>query len=76
VALQGCAGAVQKLAAAYRTAGDTRVGTAIAGGDIARNLDINRNVGGKPPTVPQFNATSSSTRYCRVRGITTGAVKG
>ena len=73
---RGASAAVQELAAAYRTAGDTRVGTAIAGGDNARNLDINRNVGGKPPTVSQFNATSSSTRYCGVHGITTGAVKG
>ncbi len=54
---KGESAAVQELAAAYRKAGGTWVDTAIAGGDNARNTAITRMLGGKPPTVAQFNAT-------------------
>ena len=54
---KGESAAVQELAKAYRKAGGTWVDTAIAGGDNARNTAITRMLGGKPPTVAQFNAT-------------------
>jgi glucose/mannose transport system substrate-binding protein len=54
---RGESAAVQELAAAYRKAGGTWVDTAIAGGDNARNTAITRMLGGKPPTVAQFNPT-------------------
>lgn len=53
----GESAAVQELAAAYKAAGGTWVDTAIAGGDNARNATINRIIGGKPPTVAQFNTS-------------------
>jgi glucose/mannose transport system substrate-binding protein len=54
---RGESAAVQELARAYAQAGGTWVDTAIAGGDNARNTAITRMLGGKPPTVAQFNAT-------------------
>ncbi|TAG77542.1 MAG: carbohydrate ABC transporter substrate-binding protein [Burkholderiales bacterium] len=54
---KGESAAVRELAEAYRKAGGTWVDTAIAGGDNARNTAITRMLGGKPPTVAQFNAT-------------------
>ncbi len=54
---KGESAAVQELAKAYRQAGGSWVDTAIAGGDNARNTAITRMLGGKPPTVAQFNAT-------------------
>jgi glucose/mannose transport system substrate-binding protein len=55
---QGESLAVKVLADAYRKAGGTWVDTAVAGGDNARNIAINRMAGGKPPTVAQFQATT------------------
>lgn len=53
----GESAAVQELASAYKAAGGQWVDTAIAGGDAARNTTINRIIGGKPPTVAQFNTS-------------------
>ncbi len=53
----GESAAVQELAKAYKAAGGQWVDSAIAGGDAARNTTINRIVGGKPPTVAQFNTS-------------------
>lgn len=54
---KGESAAVQELAKAYTRAGGQWVDAAIAGGDNARNTTITRMLGGKPPTVAQFNAT-------------------
>jgi glucose/mannose transport system substrate-binding protein len=54
---KGESAAVRELAKAYEKAGGTWVDTAIAGGDNARNTAITRMLGGKPPTVAQFNPT-------------------
>lgn len=51
----GESAAVAKLAGAYRAAGGVWTDTAIAGGDQARSVAINRMVGGNPPTAAQFN---------------------
>ncbi|MBC3908360.1 ABC transporter substrate-binding protein [Undibacterium umbellatum] len=51
----GESAAVAKFADAYRAAGGTWADTAIAGGDQARSVAINRMVGGNPPTAAQFN---------------------
>ncbi len=51
----GESAAVAKFAAAYRAAGGTWTDTAIAGGDQARSVAINRMVGGNAPTAAQFN---------------------
>ncbi|MES2038485.1 MAG: ABC transporter substrate-binding protein [Pseudomonadota bacterium] len=51
----GESAAVAKFAEAYRAAGGTWTDTAIAGGDQARSVAINRMVGGNPPTAAQFN---------------------
>jgi glucose/mannose transport system substrate-binding protein len=52
---QGEAAAAKVLADAYRKAGGTWVDTAIANPIQGRNVTVNRMVGGKPPTVAQFN---------------------
>jgi glucose/mannose transport system substrate-binding protein len=52
---QGEAAAAQVLATAYRKAGGVWVDTAIAGPINGRNITVNRMIGGKPPTVAQFN---------------------
>ncbi|MFZ6731112.1 ABC transporter substrate-binding protein [Undibacterium sp. Ji42W] len=51
----GESAAVAKFADAYRAAGGAWTDTAIAGGDQARSVAINRMVGGNPPTAAQFN---------------------
>ena len=51
----GESAAVARLADAYRAAGGVWTDTAIAGGDQARSVAINRMVGGNPPTAAQFN---------------------
>ncbi|MFZ3001266.1 MAG: ABC transporter substrate-binding protein [Undibacterium umbellatum] len=51
----GESAAVAKFADAYRAAGGIWADTAIAGGDQARSVAINRMVGGNPPTAAQFN---------------------
>lgn len=51
----GESAAVAKFADAYRAAGGVWTDTAIAGGDQARSVAINRMVGGNPPTAAQFN---------------------
>jgi len=53
----GESAAVQTLAEAYRAQGGVWVDTAIALGEQARSVTINRIVGGKPPTAAQFNTT-------------------
>ncbi|MFZ6874312.1 ABC transporter substrate-binding protein [Undibacterium sp. Di27W] len=51
----GESAAVARFADAYRAAGGIWTDTAIAGGDQARSVAINRMVGGNPPTAAQFN---------------------
>ena len=51
----GEAKAVKVLAQAYDKAGGVWVDEAVAGGDAARAAGVNRVVGGKPPTMMQFN---------------------
>ncbi|MBI3727164.1 MAG: carbohydrate ABC transporter substrate-binding protein [Burkholderiales bacterium] len=51
----GESAAVAKFAEAYRAVGGVWTDTAIAGGDQARSVAINRMVGGNPPTAAQFN---------------------
>ncbi|WP_342119599.1 ABC transporter substrate-binding protein [Pseudoduganella sp. OTU4001] len=51
----GESAAVKQLATAYRAAGGKWIDTAIAGGDQARAVTLNRMVGGKAPTAAQFN---------------------
>ncbi|MFZ6777973.1 ABC transporter substrate-binding protein [Undibacterium sp. Ji83W] len=51
----GESAAVAKFADAYRAAGGIWTDTAIAGGDQARSVAINRMVGGNPATAAQFN---------------------
>jgi glucose/mannose transport system substrate-binding protein len=53
----GESAAVKKLADAYTAAGGTWVDTAIAGGEAARSVAINRIVGGNPPIAAQFNTS-------------------
>ncbi|MCH8617957.1 ABC transporter substrate-binding protein [Undibacterium sp. TS12] len=53
----GESAAVAKFAGAYRAAGGIWTDTAIAGGDQARSVAINRMVGGNPPTAAQFNVS-------------------
>jgi len=53
----GESAAVKKLADAYKAAGGVWVDTAIALGEQARSVTINRIVGGNPPTAAQFNTT-------------------
>jgi glucose/mannose transport system substrate-binding protein len=53
----GESAAVKQVAQAYRGAGGVWIDTAIAGGDQARAVTINRIVGGNPPTAAQFNTS-------------------
>ena len=53
----GESAAVKKLAEAYAAEGGVWVDTAIALGEQARSVAINRIVGGNPPTAAQFNTT-------------------
>lgn len=53
----GESAAVNSLADAYRAAGGEWVDSAVALGEQARAVTVNRIVGGNPPTVAQFNTT-------------------
>lgn len=53
----GESAAVKKFAQAYNATGGTWVDTAIAGGEQARSVAVNRVVGGNPPTAAQFNTS-------------------
>jgi glucose/mannose transport system substrate-binding protein len=53
----GESAAVDEVARAYRRAGGEWVSTAIAGGDQARAVTVNRILGGDPPTAAQFNTS-------------------
>ncbi len=53
----GESAAVKTLADAYRAAGGTWVDMAVALGEQARSVAINRIVGGNPPTAAQFNTS-------------------
>lgn len=53
----GESAAVKQVAQAYRNAGGVWIDTAIAGGDQARSVTLNRIVGGNPPTAAQFNTS-------------------
>ncbi|HZX27511.1 MAG TPA: ABC transporter substrate-binding protein [Telluria sp.] len=54
----GESAAVRTLADRYRAGGGVWVDTAIAGGEQARSVVINRIMGGTPPTAAQFNTSS------------------
>src|SRR5438067_2220738 len=53
----GESAAVKEVARAFRAAGGIWIDTAIAGGDQARAVTLNRMVGNNPPTAAQFNTT-------------------
>jgi glucose/mannose transport system substrate-binding protein len=53
----GESAAVKTLSDAYRSAGGTWVDMAVALGEQARAVAINRIVGGNPPTAAQFNTS-------------------
>ncbi|MGI9134628.1 MAG: ABC transporter substrate-binding protein, partial [Rhodoferax sp.] len=53
----GESAAVKSLAEAYRAAGGVWVDTAVALGEQARSVAINRIVGGNPSTAAQFNTS-------------------
>jgi glucose/mannose transport system substrate-binding protein len=53
----GESAAVKSLADAYRAAGGTWVDMAVALGEQARSVAINRIIGGNPPTAAQFNTS-------------------
>ncbi|HJV59911.1 MAG TPA: carbohydrate ABC transporter substrate-binding protein, partial [Albitalea sp.] len=53
----GESAAVKTLADAYRAAGGVWVDMAVALGEQARAVAINRIVGGNPPTAAQFNTS-------------------
>lgn len=53
----GEAAAVKTLAEAYKAQGGQWVDTAVALGEQARSVAINRIAGGNPPTAAQFNTT-------------------
>ncbi|MDP2367386.1 ABC transporter substrate-binding protein [Rhodoferax sp.] len=53
----GESAAAKTFSDAYRAAGGVWVDTAIAVGEQARSVAINRIVGGNPPTAAQFNTT-------------------
>ncbi|MBV8604905.1 MAG: carbohydrate ABC transporter substrate-binding protein [Pelomonas sp.] len=53
----GEAAAVKTLADAYRAQGGVWVDTAVALGEQARSVAVNRIVGGNPPTAAQFNTS-------------------
>ena len=48
---------MQALAEAYRAAGGTWMDMAVAQGEQARLVAINRIIGGNPPTAAQFNTS-------------------
>jgi glucose/mannose transport system substrate-binding protein len=64
----GESAAVRSLADSYRAAGGIWVDTAIAGGEQARSVVLNRVIGGNPPAAAQFN-TSSQFRDMIEQGI-------
>lgn len=53
----GESAAVKKISEAYAAAGGEWVDTAVALGEQARSVTINRIVGGNPPTAAQFNTS-------------------
>ncbi|MDE2372095.1 MAG: carbohydrate ABC transporter substrate-binding protein [Burkholderiales bacterium] len=53
----GESAAVKSLADAYRAAGGVWVDMAVALGEQARSVAINRIIGGNPPTAAQFNTS-------------------
>lgn len=53
----GESAAVKTLADAYRAAGGTWVDMAVALGEQARAVAVNRIIGGNPPTATQFNTS-------------------
>ena len=53
----GESAAVKAMADAYRAAGGVWVDTAVALGEQARSVAINRIIGGNPPTAAQFNTS-------------------
>jgi glucose/mannose transport system substrate-binding protein len=53
----GESAAVKKIAEAYAAEGGVWVDTAIALGEQARSVAVNRIVGGNPPTAAQFNTS-------------------
>src|SRR5437868_14163346 len=53
----GESAAVKTLAEAYKAQGGVWVDTAVALGEQARSVAINRIAGGNPPTAAQFNTT-------------------
>ena len=53
----GESAAVKTLADAYAKTGGVWVDTAIAGGEQARSVAVNRMVGGNPPVAAQFNTS-------------------
>ncbi len=53
----GESAAVSKFADAYRKAGGVWIDNAIAGSEQAREVTINRIIGGSPPTAAQFNTS-------------------
>lgn len=53
----GESAAVKKIADAYAAEGGVWVDTAIALGEQARSVAVNRIIGGNPPTAAQFNTT-------------------
>ncbi|WP_375140903.1 ABC transporter substrate-binding protein [Ideonella aquatica] len=53
----GESAAVKTLADAYRAGGGTWVDMAVALGEQARAVAVNRIIGGNPPTAAQFNTT-------------------
>lgn len=55
--LGGESAAVKTLADAYRSAGGTWVDMAVALGEQARSVAINRIVGGNPPTAAESNTS-------------------
>ncbi|MES2935645.1 MAG: ABC transporter substrate-binding protein, partial [Pseudomonadota bacterium] len=53
----GESAAIKEIKDGYTAAGGVWVDTAIAGGDQARSVAINRMIGGNPPTAAQFNTS-------------------
>ena len=54
----GESSAVKSLAESYRAAGGVWIDNAVALGEQARAVALNRMVGGNPPTAAQFNTTN------------------
>jgi len=53
----GESAAVKNFSQAFQAEGGVWIDTAVAGGEQARAVAINRIVGGKPPTMAQFNTS-------------------